>query len=154
MNLRRSGRSRSYIPNPEWQDCKINLLMLSTSSRAGTGTFTSRLPSPHSDPVQTVDWYFAPVLIRDFPMVRKIIHNNIANYLFHMMFPFQDEWSSLNLHQSWHNNTITTKVLISFSTNHRIWVKEAFNKNKHFEPVLGFAADFFLQLGSCKEAVR
>ena len=120
MNLHRSGRSRSYIPNPEWQDCKINLLMLSTSSRAGTGTFTSRLPSPHSDPVQTVDWYFAPVLTRDFPMVRKIIHNNIANYLFHMMFPFQDEWSSLNLHQSWHNNTITTKVLISFSTNHRI----------------------------------
>ena len=119
MSLR---RSRSYIPTPEWQDCKINLLMLSTSSRAGTGTFTSRLPSPHSDPVQTVDWYFAPVLTRDFPMVRKIIHNNIANYLFHMMFPFQNEWSSLNLHQSWHNNTITTKVLIPFSTNHRIWV--------------------------------
>ena len=71
MNLRR--RSRSYIPTPEWQDCKINLLMLSTSSRAGTGTFTSRLPSPHSDPVQTVDWYFAPVLTRDFPMVRKIM---------------------------------------------------------------------------------
>ena len=45
----------------------------------------------------------------------------------------------------------TLKVLVySLSIN----IEDTLN-NKHFEPVLVLcAADFFLQLGSCKEAVR